>query len=120
MAWVFFRAKDWDSARRVLAGMVDFSSLRAVPLADVPTEALAWSGWLGDALLRAMPAQVVAHLPALLLIALAFCIVPRPNAIHWATTEVSGTKQVAGTPVLIVALLATLASTSSVFLYFNF
>ena len=35
VAWVFFRAKDWDSARRVLAGMVDFSSLRAVPLAEV-------------------------------------------------------------------------------------
>ena len=100
--------------------MVDLGSLRAVPLAEVPTEALAWSGWLGDALLRTMPAQLVAHLPALLMIALAFCIVPRPNAIHWATTEVSGTKQVAGTPVLIVALLATLASTSSVFLYFNF
>jgi alginate O-acetyltransferase complex protein AlgI len=120
VAWVFFRAKDWDSARRVLAGMVDFSSLRAVPLADVPTEALAWSGWLGDALLRTMPAQVVAHLPALLMIALAFGILPRPNAIRWATTGVSDARLVVGTLVLVAALVATLASTSSVFLYFNF
>lgn len=120
VAWVFFRAKDWHSARRVLSGMVDVSTLRRVPLVDVPTDALAWSGWLGDALLRLAPPPFVAHAPALLMIALAFCILPWPNAIRWVNAGVTDAKVVAGTLLLIAALIATFTSRGSVFLYFNF
>jgi alginate O-acetyltransferase complex protein AlgI len=54
------------------------------------------------------------------MIALAFCILPRPNAIRWVNAGVTDAKVVAGTLLLIAALIATFTSTGSVFLYFNF
>ncbi len=118
--WVFFRASDWASAQRVLTGMLDLRSAGFVAWTDIPTDSLAWAGWLGDYLLRALPGHLVGQLPVLLMVSLAFPLVLRRNAIEIVSGGVSSRALAASVFLLVVALFATLTSTSTVFLYFNF
>lgn len=120
LAWVFFRAKTWADAWRVLQGMADFSSAVGPALAQVPTAALAWGGWLSDGLLRVLPGAAIAHVPALAAVLAALLIIGRSNAIELTRGPI-GTRQVIwGAVLFCTAMLFTLASTSTVFLYFNF
>ena len=120
MAWVFFRANTLDDALRVLRGMVDLPGTLAKTAADIPTAGFAWGGWSIDLWLQWLPAAMVAQLPNLVAIAAVFVLLFRPNAARLMDVRIGWTTTVACSVLLGVAFVATMASTSSVFLYFNF
>lgn len=120
VAWVFFRAKTLEDAARVLHGMVDFRSIAGTSLPSAPTSDFAWGGWLSDVLLQYLPVGLVGHVPAYLAIAFAFIVVRQKNSIEIAGASLGSAKLVCGVVIFSLAMYAMLATTSSVFLYFNF
>ena len=120
VAWVFFRAKTMDDALRVLRGMVDLDSASGVSVSAIPTADLAWGGWLSDDLLRFLPNGMVGHAVAYCAIALAFVIIAQKNAYQLMAGDLGRVKTVGGAALFSVGMYFTLATTSSVFLYFNF
>lgn len=120
ITWVFFRANSLEDAARVLQGMVSFESIFALSGANAPTADLAWGGWMSDVFLQVLPAGVVGHIPAFLAIAGAFVLIWQKNFFHTVSTGLQN-RHIAFCALLFsVALCATLVSTSTVFLYFNF
>ncbi len=121
VAWVFFRARSWADASRVLHGMVDVGSLSAWSESDLATHHFAWAGALLDPLLAVAPATVVAQLTSLVAIAGALALMSRPNSVALMRRHGSRAAGVAGAGVLfVVASMAMLASRQTPFLYFNF
>jgi alginate O-acetyltransferase complex protein AlgI len=119
-AWVFFRAKTMEDALRVLRGMANVPSAFSTQIADIPTSQLAWGGWQMDFWLLALPAGLAAQLVTYLSIVLAFAVITRRNAFELTVREITLGKSIAGAFLFSVALYASIASTTSVFLYFNF
>lgn len=119
-AWVFFRAKTMDDAMRVMHGMIDIRSALAQTVAATPTSALAWGGWLSDALLRFLPAGLVAHAVTYLAILAAFVVVRQRNSMEISSGNLGIGKVLLGAVIFSTAMYFTLAATNSVFLYFNF
>jgi len=120
LTWVVFRAPTPDAALRVVSGMFDVSSALEQTVATTPTAGLAWAGWLADELLRVLPPGLVAQLPTYAALALAFLIVPRPNALAF-TAQARGPAALAlGAVLLCTGIYVSLISRSAVFLYFNF
>lgn len=121
VAWVFFRAKTLDDALRVLRGMADFRSVLGPPSTDLtPTSHLAWAGALSDTLMKSFPASFFWHMPAYLAIIAAFVMISQRNSMEIANGPLDTRKLVYGAILMSVAMYFTLATTSSVFLYFNF
>jgi len=120
VTWVFFRAKTLDDAIRVLRGMIDLRSVFG-PSADLtPTSHLAWAGALSDTLVNIFPASLFGQIPAYLAIIAAFVMIAQRNSMEIASNP-PGTRQlIYGAILMSVAMYFTLATTSSVFLYFNF
>lgn len=118
--WVFFRAESLADARRVLGGMVDFGSASGGAVASIPTERLAWGGWLMDHLLATLPAGLAAQAPVYAAAAAAFVILSRRNACEWMNAPIGALRLAGGALLFTVGLYFTLAATSPVFLYFNF
>lgn len=121
ITWVFFRAETLDDALRVLRGMFDLVSLVSVPVNRIATEQLAWGGWLADVLLAWLPSGLVVNAPAFSAILIAFVIVALPNSQQLMLLPGHRTAKLAsGLLLFVIGLYATMATTSSVFLYFNF
>jgi len=120
ITWVFFRAKDWGSARRVLSGMVNFQSIAVLPIADIPTAQLAWGGWLMDRLVVTLPPGLAVNLPVYLAMVAAFVIISRPNSMEIATAAVTRRRPWLIAVLFAIALIAISTTSSTVFLYFNF
>ena len=120
VSWVFFRAETWSEARRILAGMVNLGSALSFDPSLSPLRHFIWSGWLGDGLLDVMPAGLVANLPVLVFVALSFWIVSRRNSMELVADAVARKRPWLMLALFTIALVATLSSNSSVFLYFNF
>jgi alginate O-acetyltransferase complex protein AlgI len=109
-----------EDAMRVLGGMVNFGSVSR-RVQDIPTEALAWGGGpVIDGLFLILPNSMVATTASYAAILFALMVCAQKNSFQLAANGISS-KKLAGALVMIVAsLYLTLASTSSVFLYFNF
>lgn len=120
VAWVFFRAKTLDDARRVLGGMIDFSSIFGKTAAMIPTSHLAWGGWLSDILLQFLPATFIGQAPIYVAIIAAFVLIAQKNSMELASGSIGARKMSYGIVLFSTAMLFMLAATSSVFLYFNF
>jgi len=120
IAWVFFRAKTLNDAVRVLHGMIDFGSAFGNPVGQIPTSDLAWGGWLSDDLLKMLPAGLVAVVFIYFAIILAFVVVGQKNSIEMASGKVGTNKLIYSALLFLLAMYFMLATTSSVFLYFNF
>lgn len=120
VTWVFFRAKTWSAAHRVLVGMLDVRSIGTLTVEDIPTAQMAWGGRLIDRLVTAMPAGLAVNLPAYLAIAVAFVIISRPNSMEMATVAVARRRPWFLAVIFAIALVAISTTTSTVFLYFNF
>jgi alginate O-acetyltransferase complex protein AlgI len=119
-SWVFFRAKTLDDAWRVLRGMVDVSSIWGGDASLLPTAAFAWGGRFVDPLLYALPASLVGNLLPLLAILGAFAVMHQPHSME-ITRGAMGIRQMGYAAILFIgAAYASLATTSPVFLYFNF
>lgn len=119
-AWVFFRAPSLDSAWRVLRGMADWRGALGPAAADLPTAAFAWGGWSVDLWLRWLPPALVAQLPQYAALAAAAFVLTRGHAGRLMDAPPRWHTTLACAVLLGVAFYATLVSTSTVFLYFNF
>lgn len=120
VSWVFFRAKSMADAERVLRGMADFESALGTLTASIPTAGLAWGGGLSDRLLLELPNGVVPYTWSYAMIVTALVIIFQKNAFELMSGKLGWGKVIMGASVFSAALYFTLASTSSVFLYFNF
>lgn len=120
VAWVFFRAKTLEDAKRVLAGMVDVGSLFAASGPVPPTADLAWAGRAADPMLAVLPAGVIGHLPALLAFAVAFVLISRRNSMELLQQPLGTARMLQAAAIFAVAMYFMFAATSTVFLYFNF
>jgi len=118
--WVFFRANTLDDALRVIQGMADIGSVLDLSVLSVPTDSLVWGGWLSDYLLRWLPAGLAANVLCFGAILATLGIISRKNSFE-LMVDGNGTAKLPGAFLLFcVAMYFTMATTSSVFLYFNF
>lgn len=120
VTWVFFRAKTLDDALRVLRGMVDFGSVLGNGVSTGLTLDLAWGGWLSDLLLTFLPASFIGQIPIYAAIIAGFFLVSQKNSLEMAHGVIDGKRCVFGVLLFVIAMYFSLASTSTVFLYFNF
>ena len=120
VTWVFFRAKDMDDARRILGGMVDFVSIQQLPLVAIPSNQLAWGGWLTDYLLRWLPTGLAANFLCFCAVVVAFVIVRQKNSFDLMQSGLSRSKMTGALLLFCFAMYSVLVTTTSVFLYFNF
>lgn len=121
ITWVYFRATSLDDAHRIIYGMFDLSSISSMPVKDIPTGNLAWGGSLSDTLLTYLPHGVAAHVMQFAAAAVALFIVSRKNSFEIVTGGNIGYPKVFGATALFgSAMYLAMASTSTVFLYFNF
>jgi alginate O-acetyltransferase complex protein AlgI len=121
ITWVFFRANTLDDALRVLRGMVDIDSLLNFPVKAIPTNDLAWGGWLSDYLLRWLPAGLAANVLCFIAIGIAFAIVRQKNSYELMKRDDHGIAKLSGALFLFcIAMYSIMIATSPVFLYFKF
>jgi D-alanyl-lipoteichoic acid acyltransferase DltB (MBOAT superfamily) len=120
ITWVFFRAKSLDDAIRVLRAMVNIDSSLQLPINSIPTQKLAWAGWLADDMLRYLPAGLVANVLCFGAILLAFSIIAQKNSIELTSGAQSAAKLWWAIVMFCSAIYAMVLTKSSVFLYFNF
>ncbi|MFS2032470.1 MBOAT family O-acyltransferase [Polaromonas sp. CT11-55] len=120
VAWVFFRAKTLGDAMRVLSGMVDFGSIFAHPTALTFTSNLAWAGVHPDTSWKIFLASFLWQIPPYVAIVAAFVIIAQRNSMEIISSPVGTVKLIHAAALLSVGMYFTLATTSSVFLYFNF
>lgn len=121
VTWVFFRAHSLDDAKNILRGMIDVNSLFYLTIEQAPTKTIAWSGILGDTLTQFFPVGIIENFFPLTLILIGLIITPFKNSYEMTITKgMYGIKTVWMTMLFIISVYATIQSTSSVFLYFNF
>ena len=120
ITWIFFRAKNIDDALRIICGMVDIKSVY-LPITAIPTNSLAWGGWLCDYLLKFLPVGLAANMPCFSAVIMAFMIISQKNSFE--LMMINGYKKIKLSIALLlfsVAMYSTMVTTSTVFLYFNF
>ncbi len=120
VTWVFFRAQSLGDARRVLSGMVDLSTAFGPGAHRDLVANLGWIGVGGDALLQVFPATLIGQLPVLMFIAVAMALLFARNLNRLEETHLTTARLVFAAVLFSAGLQATLARTTSVFLYFNF
>jgi D-alanyl-lipoteichoic acid acyltransferase DltB (MBOAT superfamily) len=121
VAWVFFQAKSVDSALMILSGMVDMSTaLHSIPVSDIPVEKLAWGGTFADHLLARLPHGLAANFLCYVGLLVSFILIAQKNSVQWMQASVGPWRLGFGVALFCSAFYVSLASTSSVFLYFNF
>jgi alginate O-acetyltransferase complex protein AlgI len=119
-AWIFFRAKSHEDAIRVLSGMLDYRSALQSSVYGTPTIDLAWGGWMSDIFLHIFPASMVGELPCYLALTLGFILIFQKNSMELLSRPINNGKLIFMTILFSIAMYFKLATTSSVFLYFNF
>lgn len=121
ITWVFFRAPSVDAAWKVLRGMVDFSSISSITPIDVPTKDIAWGGVLIDDMFASLPATLVQNMLCFMFVGIALTVITQRNSFEFITTGRIGTLRIGFCVALFcLAMYSVMASTSTVFLYFNF
>jgi D-alanyl-lipoteichoic acid acyltransferase DltB (MBOAT superfamily) len=121
IAWIFFRAKTWSDASRVLHGMFDLSSIGYWPTALLPTSDFAWAGTLFDPMLAIFPATVVARLNCLIAVGAGLAFMSQPNSMQLAAAFALRRRGLAAAWVAFcAAAIAVVAGRQTAFLYFNF
>lgn len=120
LAWVFFRATDMASAKRVLWGMVDIGSIRRTTLDSLPTESLAWAGKGMDWLLAVSPPALAVQAPVYAALLLGFALIACRNPYQFVTDRPSNAMTLGAGLLFAIGIYVMLGSTSTVFLYFNF
>lgn len=118
VAWVFFRAKEWEDALKILKGMIDIQSLKTLePFKHIDTERVL-------ALNTFIEFNILYYTSSLLI--LGFVISTLLPNTHQLREKFHLKKETSIFDVLFIgallgfALIVTVASTGSEFLYFNF
>lgn len=120
ITWVFFRAQTLDDARRVLGGMLDFTSIWGQRPLSIPVDSLAWAGTWSDHLVTYLPYSMIPYIFTYFAISISFIIIKQKNAYEIIVCDIHMGKLIYGIITFTVAIYCMFASTSSEFLYFNF
>lgn len=118
--WVIFRAKRWEDARKVFYGMLDIRTAVSLPVASIEVSHLAWGGFGMDTLLSIFPTGVAINFLLFVFLGAASFVLSRSNTFEMARGEMTAWKVYGAIPLLSIGILCAIASTSKVFLYFNF
>ncbi|WRE16963.1 peptidoglycan O-acetyltransferase [Helicobacter pylori] len=116
LAWVFFRAKDLNSALKVLKGMV---GLNGVSLCHLSKEASEFLNRVNDnMIMHTMMYASPTFKMCVLMVIISFCL---KNSSHlYQSNQMDWIKTTSTCLLLSVGFLFIFASSQSVFLYFNF
>lgn len=120
IAWVFFRAKTMPDAMRVLKGMFGMAGWHKPELSSSAISHLSWAGINADNWMVWMPERLLVYLPELVLITVAFWLVGRRNAFEITSNSLSWSSVFAASLLMALGMYVSVASKSTVFLYFNF
>lgn len=126
ITWIYFRAKDLESANRILTGMIDVKTILGVETSSIPTDKLAWAGTTTDLLIKILPNGIFFNIFAYVMFALAFIIISQKNTSEISKyltptiTRLNNRQLVYSALLFAISCLVMFSSTSSVFLYFNF
>lgn len=121
LTWIFFRAKTLDDAFTIIDGMLDINSINHLPISNIPTNKLAWGGVFIDSLMQWLPNGLTANFLCFIAITTAFIIISMKNSYELMNKYSYDTKKLFAVSILFcIGIYSTLASKSSVFLYFNF
>ncbi|WP_230174577.1 MBOAT family protein [Rhizobium sp. CECT 9324] len=120
VSWVFFRAHSFEDAVRVLQGMVDFETAFSGSWEQIKTSELSWAGTLASKLAAHLPITLIGQLPAIPLLAVAFCLIPLKNSTQIAADSWRTSHAVYAALIFSIAMYFSLAQTETVFLYFTF
>ncbi|GAA7866188.1 hypothetical protein HpCOL240_07410 [Helicobacter pylori] len=116
LAWVFFRAKNLESALKVLKGMV---GLNGVSLCHLSQEASEFLNRVNDnMIMHTMMYASPTFKMCVLMVIISFCL---KNSSHlYQSNQMDWIKTTSACLLLSVGFLFIFASSQSVFLYFNF
>ena len=123
IAWVFFRAKDWDSAIKVLKAMFDFSPENLKPSIDTLDQL---SMWLNIPLHNYIPYSTKATIINEFSILLCLAFIPivlickNINSYSRQTQNISLKLMLLGSIAFAYSIISSFFTSSQVFLYFNF
>tara|TARA_R110002124_G_scaffold54821_2_gene155604 strand:+ start:12595 stop:13863 length:1269 start_codon:yes stop_codon:yes gene_type:complete len=119
ITWIFFRADNMHTALHIIKLM--FNPNKILLLSEIPTINLSWGGWLIDYIINYLPIGLATNLLSSLFIAIAFFIVQRNNSFE-IITKIKFNYLSTCLFVLLfsMTLYATVFSTNTEFLYFNF
>jgi D-alanyl-lipoteichoic acid acyltransferase DltB (MBOAT superfamily) len=121
ITWIFFRAKTIDDALRIIRGMLDINSLFNLPISSVPTNNLAWGGWLLDYLLKWLPVGLAVNIICFTVVVVGLGIISQKNSFELMMINGhSRTKLIAALLLFSIAMYSMMVTTSTAFLYFNF
>ncbi|MNZ23068.1 Peptidoglycan O-acetyltransferase [compost metagenome] len=122
LAWVFFRAPNWDVAKRIFDGMFSISGAFTRNTASIPTMDLSKTGFMADYIIRYLDVQsaIYAIQIAAILSALSICFLKNSSQYYIEGKQLTWSKIAVGGAMAGIALAASLTTTSTVFLYFNF
>ncbi|MFC4991174.1 MBOAT family O-acyltransferase [Rubritalea tangerina] len=118
LTWIFFRASDLNDALSIIKAMLGLNNT-IYDAHAMPTEQLAWLGTNADKIAASYPVYLITCIPQYLCISIAFYILSCRNSIE-LTQSISKKKVILLAIVFTVSIYITVASSSSVFLYFNF
>lgn len=119
LTWVFFRADSIDSAVNIIKSMLGFK-LISIELIDIPTSNIAWLGQNADLLFNILPNGLVSHITSFTFIVFSLLIISRRNSLDIIDSKPSFKKTVSLALLFVISIYVMTASSSSVFLYFNF
>lgn len=120
IAWVFFRAKTLADAVKVLRGMIDIGSAIHLPISTISISHLAWGGTFSDLLLHLLPTGLAANIICFTLIAMGLILAAQRNSTELMYSDLRDKKIARSLVLFCIAMYFTLATKSTVFLYYNF
>jgi len=115
ISWIFFRADNIEIAINILKKMFSFTMVN-----QLDVEKISWLGFNADFMIKTMPISLVNHIGQTLIIFICFILITKKNSIQIYSNEVEKINPVYYAIIFSISIYFVLASSNSVFLYFNF
>lgn len=122
LAWIFFRATDLDTATRIIRGMTGMNGMFTTDSSLIPTSSISHLGILFDTASRYIGAYGAIYTLQIVAILATFVLITQKNTsqIYAEGKQISWPRMAIAGVAAGVAIIASLTSTSAIFLYFNF
>ncbi|MGG7447689.1 MBOAT family O-acyltransferase [Kosakonia oryzendophytica] len=120
VTWVFFRARDLDSAMKVLGGMIGLQGAYDNISTEIETWKLSWSGFFLERFLPEIPIGVSENILIFIFVVAAFFIITQKNTTELTISTSVKTRTAASILLFTIAMLSALSGANSVSLYSKF
>ena len=120
ITWVFFRAKDLDSATKILSGMIGLQDAYIKAPVEIETWKLSWSGFFLEKFLPGIPLGISENIITFIFMILAFVIITQKNTSELSSSYSVRKRTAASILLFTIAMLTALSGANSVSLYSKF